>query len=276
MTPVSSVSLLSFDCASLDKFCTKLERGLQLPAYVPILSVFPGAIRQVYGLAQIVGSISVVSFKLIQLLFVDEHKRDELVKKSWQILKYSYHGLANIVRGIIETIPLVNFIFYFYDQCGRLRMTYDKEEVSEAVNPLFRKSFLFNFRALDRGFKGIERSLNNWGRIPFVSAFSGMLRQFYGTVQLVASVATIIFNGFRIIAARTNREKKELWDDNKRLVVYGWHGLANIVRGQIESIPFFNLLLFPYDRSGRRWKYKHEEAQPILPPNLRRVVSLHF
>lgn len=265
----------SVDYASLDQFCTRFEYYLRWPAYVPILSVFPGALRQVYGIAQLVSSISVVSFNLIRLLFMDEYKKDELVKKSWQVVRYSYHGLANILRGIIETIPLINFICFFYDRRGHLRMTYEKETVSTEVHPLFQKAFLFNFHSLDLGFKGIELSLNNWGRIPFVSAFSGMLRQFYGTVQLVSSVAAIIFNGFRIIAAPP-AQKKEFWNDNKRLVVYGWHGLANIVRGQIESIPFINLMLFPYDKSGRRWVYKNEEHSPLSHASFKRAYSVDF
>ena len=100
----------------------------------------------------------------------------------------------------------------------------------------------------ERSFVEIEKSLNRYGYIPGVSVFSGAFRSLIGSVQIVAFSALALFATLSGSSALL-----------KRYTCTIRNGLANIMRGSVEMVPFAgNLLCFLYDRCGYSVQYYGE------------------
>jgi len=145
--------------------------------------------------------------------------------------------------------------------------------------------FSINAETLDPALAKIEKTFDDWGWIPVVGTLPGMLRQFLGLVELVAAVAAVVFNIIRGLFIEEREAKMELLKDSEFILHnYARHGIANIVRGQVESIPLVNLILYLFNQNpDLRMKYLYEEppVQGPAPPlsshrRVRRVSSTFF
>ena len=107
--------------------------------------------------------------------------------------------------------------------------------------------------SLDDALDGLENGLNILGYFPGVSTFSGMIRMFYGKVEIISGLAIAVISSCFPANDRQTAHGLEL-------VV---HGIANIGRGLVECIPFFNLFCIPYDMSNR-FEYQSLRYRRIL------------
>lgn len=132
---VGFVCPFSIPYETLNPALKDLETGFNYAGYVPIVGTFSGMLRQFYGVVELVIAVVAVIFNIMRGFFVEDREaKVALIKDCHYILhNYARHGIANIVRGQIESIPLINFICFFYDYFSEIRMAYDKE--SEQVRP---------------------------------------------------------------------------------------------------------------------------------------------
>jgi len=115
---------------TLDKSLDKLEHGLNIAGYVPILSSFSGGLRAVLGKIEIIGAIAAAAIMAVAALFnPDAAQRQAQLNKALQIaVKYSLHGAANMFRGTVESIPFVSLVTCLpYDLLGH-RFAYIREQ----------------------------------------------------------------------------------------------------------------------------------------------------
>ncbi len=112
----------------------------------------------------------------------------------------------------------------------------------------------------------VETGLNYAGYIPFVSKLSGSLRISYGQLEVIGAIATAA-----ILAARafTNTDLRARAQGLNRarevFTTYAMHGVANVVRGYIETFSFMGLATcLPYDLLQNRFAYPKEDmaAEP--------------
>lgn len=127
--------------------------------------------------------------------------------------------------------------------------------------------FSINAEILDPALAKIEKTFDGWGWIPFIGTLPGMLRQFLGLVELIAAVAAVVFNIIRGLFIEEREAKMELLKDSGFILHnYARHGIANIVRGQIESIPLVNPILYLYNQNPElRMKYLYENPSVNFP-----------
>lgn len=80
---------------------------------IPVLSSFTGSARIIMGVAQVaLGGISLLTHYTLGGCFFDD---DHLITALEQSSNHHFHGWANIFRGMIEAIPLVNLITISFD-----------------------------------------------------------------------------------------------------------------------------------------------------------------
>jgi len=77
-----------------------IEKTLNLTGYTTLT----GPARMIFGVAEAIGAFAVSIF------FPEKHAS-----------KYILHGLANMGRGFVESIPLINLYFIIYDYYLRYR-----------------------------------------------------------------------------------------------------------------------------------------------------------
>ncbi len=97
----------------------------------PLLSTMTGAGRAVYGLAEfITGVVKSIFFGIGQLF-----TNDAACQKSFDdACLHIFFGSANIVKGIVEAIPLVNFLVSVYNVDGKPLARHDWKEFRSSEN----------------------------------------------------------------------------------------------------------------------------------------------
>lgn len=117
--------------------------------------------------------------------------------------------------------------------------------------------------ALDRNLSQFEKALNVAGYIPIVSSVSGAVRVLYGKIEVVAAVGTAAISALKALFSDA-RGSKEWFGRSVMALDYALHGVANIVRGYIEMVPFLGLALcLPYDHClEERVTYPTERRVP--------------
>jgi len=122
-----------------------------------------------------------------------------------------------------------------------------------------------SFVNLDSAQATLEKNVfNKAGYIPLVSTVSGILRQKLGLIQVVSSIAMAIFFAVQSLFLTSPREINAAHANAKHCLSYALHGIANMFRGGIESIPLLgNAVVYGYDYFEARVGYKTE------PQNLR-------
>ena len=104
--------------------------------------------------------------------------------------------------------------------------------------------------SLNFALKSTEKGLNQAGYFPGVSTLSGCCRILLGVVQVVGAVAFSIFKTVALLMKGASF-KNTMRNVFSYPIMYGGHGLANIVRGSFEAVPFVNLLFIKYDKYFR-------------------------
>lgn len=122
---------------------------------------------------------------------------------------------------------------------------------------------LNTFDKLELFMKDSEEILNPLGYIPLVSSiFTGEVRATLGLIQVISSV---VATPFMFIADLFGHERGAFYRTSKCISHFS-HGVSNIVRGAVESIPILgNLCTIVYDQViGVRMKYSIEYSRPDL------------
>lgn len=124
----------------------------------------------------------------------------------------------------------------------------------------------------DEHFANIEKELNFYGHIPFVSSVSGPLRVFVGLVQVISSVVKAPFELIADFYGRSERMNQSRFNHTFRNVIYIAHGVANVLRGCVEVLPFQgNLYTILYDVCKFRLVYPTESNKHLYNRVLRGV-----
>ena len=121
--------------------------------------------------------------------------------------------------------------------------------------------------SLDKTLYTFEQGLNIAGYIPLVSTFSGSLRISYGKVEVIGSVVAAVLTAFVALCNYHDAEARQrgLGKALEILTTYSLHGIANIFRGTIESVPFLSLFTcLPYDLLRSRFSYHYERSSSHL------------
>ena len=107
-----------------------VERGFNGAGYIPYaVHRVSGGVRMVYGLVEAVAAVALgLLISSAGYLRSEEALRKEGVK----IFDFAVHGVANMVRGFIETRQWVNLVFIFYDfQDEKNRLMYSRSIFGE-------------------------------------------------------------------------------------------------------------------------------------------------
>jgi hypothetical protein len=97
----------------VESFMGDFERGLDDAGVIPVVGTGSGLLRIGYGLVQ---TITALSFKVISGIakqFCGDEDKDFWEKWDNRAFYHIKNGLMNMGRGIIESIPGVNFIAFF-------------------------------------------------------------------------------------------------------------------------------------------------------------------
>lgn len=107
---------------NLNKTLNSFEGGLNIAGYIPIVSTFSGSLRINYGKLEVIGSIVAAALITVRALFLaNASDRDRELKRAIDVFThYSLHGIANIIRGILEVVPFVSLVTCLpYDLSGK-------------------------------------------------------------------------------------------------------------------------------------------------------------
>lgn len=104
-----------------------------------------------------------------------------------------------------------------------------------------------------------EKFLNIPGSIPIVSSISGPVRIAAGQLQAGIGALMTIGGVVAYLTAELEADQAEYRADTTRSAEFAMHGVANIIRGAVESIPLLNLLTIIYDGTHSRFEYRVEQ-----------------
>ncbi|MBX7065755.1 MAG: hypothetical protein K1X28_00850 [Parachlamydiales bacterium] len=112
--------------ATVEQFINPIDR-------VPFFASFSGMVRILAGAVQAIAGIVFAYLKSIFSLFT---KSNEKIRHAINLgTIHCIHGLANVVRGAIAMIPVVNLVLAFYDyKMGRFN--YPDETLLPDVYPI--------------------------------------------------------------------------------------------------------------------------------------------
>ena len=96
---------------------------------------------------------------------------------------------------------------------------------------------------MDEGLADAEKVFSYFGYVPFISTCSGSIRHCFAAIEIVVGIAGMIFNILKALFSEDLRSKKFFLNEIYFILRnYVAHGMANIIRGQFELIPFVNLI----------------------------------
>ena len=113
---------------SVEVIFTKIEGVATLVGFIPEASFVSGAVRTVMGLVEAISFAVLAAFHWIRSQITDSPTlRDNFKLYASYEADLIYHGLGNIVRGIVEMLPPIgNWISIGYSLAGE-RMQYQFE-----------------------------------------------------------------------------------------------------------------------------------------------------
>ncbi len=129
--------------------------------------------------------------------------------------------------------------------------------------------------SLDFSLDKFEHGLNVAGYIPFVSSFSGGVRAIMGKIEVIGALATAAIMAIgALFNPNAAQRQAQLSKSGEIAVKYSWHGVANILRGALEIVPFLSLVTcLPYDLMGNRVSYFRENSSNPGVFNIAQVGS---
>ncbi len=111
------------------------ERTLNLFGYVPFVSTVSGGLRIIYGKVEIITGLALSAIGIVGALCKQGSDRKSAMDQADSFFKYSIHGLANVARGLVESVPFVNLVCFFWDQANE-RMAYPSELCQRQIHQL--------------------------------------------------------------------------------------------------------------------------------------------
>jgi hypothetical protein len=118
----------------IDNYLARTEQLLNPVDWIPYASSFSGMVRILTGGVETIAGMALAYIRLTGALFEKNWKwrwKAELNEG----LTYSFHGLANMIRGAIAMCPGLNLVLFFHDQqLGRFN--YPFEKIRSGVYPL--------------------------------------------------------------------------------------------------------------------------------------------
>lgn len=126
------------DQKEFQKALANLELGMNWAGYVvpflPFIGNWAGKLRIVGGSAEGLIGLALSAIRFGQAYWEkDEIKKEEKMNRVWESWEYAKHGAANIGRGCLEQIRVVNLLVgYFWDFSGN-RMKYQVEKEIDVV-----------------------------------------------------------------------------------------------------------------------------------------------
>jgi hypothetical protein len=124
---------------NLNKTLNSFEGGLNIAGYVPVVSTFSGALRINYGKLEVIGAIAAAVLITFRALFlVNASDRDRELKRAIDVFTcYSLHGVANMIRGILEIVPFVSLATCLPYDLSDKRFAYPVDARSLENQPVF-------------------------------------------------------------------------------------------------------------------------------------------
>ncbi len=116
------------------KGIANLEVALQWLGYLsPFLFGVPGKLREIGGVFEGGCGLGKAGYHFVksQIATTEEEQKQETAQM-WESLDYAKHGGANIVRGFVENIPLVNMVACGIWDVKGARMKYKAEMSAQA------------------------------------------------------------------------------------------------------------------------------------------------
>jgi len=131
------------------------------------------------------------------------------------------------------------------------------------------------YKEIDAKLEQIDSALNKLGWIPGISIVTGTVREGLGYVEIVGGLSGAALRNIAASFTSDKAAKESLYKQAEVELSYAINGLGNVVRGNIEKLPIWDLwaiavnklVLFTYDLIQFRMNYGHEETtykHPIL------------
>lgn len=109
------------------KILAKSETALNLIGYIPVISSMSGLVRMVGGKIQALIGFFVAAFSLFTAFKSVNKFRALLIFRIG--LEHLLHGICNLIRGSIETVPLLSLVLCLpYDHLLKKRFKYSSED----------------------------------------------------------------------------------------------------------------------------------------------------
>ncbi len=124
------------DKKELQKGLANLELGMNWAGYIvpflPFVGEWAGRVRIMVGSVEgIIGLVSAAYHYALSYRAKNEQDREQAMNRVWENWEYAKHGAANIGRGCLEQIRVVNLLVgILWDYAGK-RMQYQAEKEIE-------------------------------------------------------------------------------------------------------------------------------------------------
>lgn len=115
------------DEIDIDSTLASFEKDLNFVGYIPFASMLSGALRIIYGKIEVIGSVALGALSAIKSLFYNGEQKEQEWNRAVHFFNYALHGIANIFRGTLETVPFLSLVTCLPYDMLELRFTYPKE-----------------------------------------------------------------------------------------------------------------------------------------------------
>ena len=122
-----------FTQEQVHKSLAKAEEVLNLVGYIPLVSLLSATVRTLGGKLQILLGLVFAIGCFMAGLTAPLRKKKHFQNAKWSI-GHAFHGLLNIVRALIESVPFLSLITCLpYDRIFKIRMRYSLENCIETL-----------------------------------------------------------------------------------------------------------------------------------------------
>ncbi len=122
-----------FTQEQIHKTFAKAEEILNLVGYVPLVSLLSAAVRTIGGKLQLLLGLVFALGCFMMGLTAPLRKKKHFQNARWSI-GHALHGLLNILRALIESVPFLSLITCFpYDRIFKIRIRYSLENCIETL-----------------------------------------------------------------------------------------------------------------------------------------------
>ena len=124
------------------KFSKDLENIFNKLGYVPVVSSVSGGLREVFGATQVITGLAMTSINSLRKAYAKEETSIGQLQKKVDLSKEQVrHGIANMMRAVLEIIPFINFSCLCYD-LAKVRIEYSLIKNKDAMS--FSKTYMMH------------------------------------------------------------------------------------------------------------------------------------